>query len=90
MIDHAISSLNPGGRLVFCTCSLLPDEGECQIEEALELHVGLKIDHSAFNVGFVDSQTMAAPEGLLLRPDMLSDQGGLDGFFISIFRWDGQ
>jgi 16S rRNA (cytosine967-C5)-methyltransferase len=90
MIDHAISLLNPGGRLVFCTCSLLPDEGECQIEEALKRHSGLKIDHSALETDIVDSQMKAAPEGLRLRPDMLSDRGGLDGFFISILRWDGQ
>jgi 16S rRNA (cytosine967-C5)-methyltransferase len=90
MIDHAISLLNPGGRLVFCTCSLLPDEGECQIEEALKRHRGLKIDHSALETDIVDSQMKAAPEGLRLRPDMLSDKGGLDGFFISILRWDGQ
>jgi len=25
MIDHALTLLRPGGRLVFCTCSLLPD-----------------------------------------------------------------
>jgi 16S rRNA C967 or C1407 C5-methylase (RsmB/RsmF family) len=34
MIDHALTLLRPGGRLVFCTCSLLPDEGEVQVEEA--------------------------------------------------------
>ena len=88
MIDHAVSLLNPGGRLVFCTCSLLPDEGECQIEEALQRHRGLKIDPSVFEAEFIDSQMMASPEGLRLRPDMLSDQGGLDGFFISILRWN--
>ena len=88
MIDHAVSLLNPGGRLVFCTCSLLPDEGECQIEEALQRHRGLKIDPTVFEAEFIDSQMMAAPEGLRLRPDMLSDQGGLDGFFISILRWN--
>ena len=38
MIDHAVTLLKPGGRLVFCTCSLLPDEGECQVEEALIRH----------------------------------------------------
>ena len=90
MIDHATSLLKPGGRLVFCTCSLLPDEGECQIEEALKRHPGLKIDPSSFEAGFVDSQMRSVPEGLRLRPDMLPEQGGLDGFFISILRWDGQ
>ncbi|MEX0309662.1 MAG: RsmB/NOP family class I SAM-dependent RNA methyltransferase, partial [Tateyamaria sp.] len=38
MIDHAVTLLKPGGRMVFCTCSLLPDEGEVQVEDALERH----------------------------------------------------
>ena len=33
MLRHAVNLLAPGGRLVYCTCSLLPDEGEAQIEE---------------------------------------------------------
>ena len=43
MLDRALALLKPGGRLVFCTCSLLPDEGECQVEEALERHPGLRV-----------------------------------------------
>ncbi|EEX09283.1 Fmu [Ruegeria lacuscaerulensis ITI-1157] len=38
MLAHAWTLLKPGGRLVYCTCSLLPDEGEVQIEEALPQH----------------------------------------------------
>ncbi|MDG1170618.1 MAG: transcription antitermination factor NusB, partial [Sulfitobacter sp.] len=34
LIDHAWTLLKPGGRMVFCTCSLLPDEGEVQVDEA--------------------------------------------------------
>ncbi|KPU83160.1 16S rRNA methyltransferase, partial [Marinosulfonomonas sp. PRT-SC04] len=44
MIDHALSQLKPGGRLVFCTCSLLPDEGEIQVEDALKRHQDLTVE----------------------------------------------
>ncbi len=43
LIDHALSLLRPGGRLVFCTCSLLPDEGEMQTLAALARHPGLTV-----------------------------------------------
>lgn len=31
LLDHAIALTRPGGRLVFCTCSLEPEEGEALI-----------------------------------------------------------
>ena len=89
MIDHAVRLLNQGGRLVYCTCSLLPDEGECQIEDALQRHPSLKVEQSIFANDVIDSQMALLPEGLRLRPDMLSEQGGIDGFFISILRREG-
>ena len=35
MLEHAIDLLKPRGRLVYCTCSLLPEEGEVQVEKIL-------------------------------------------------------
>ena len=35
MLDRAASLLRPGGRLVYCTCSLEPEEGEAQIAALL-------------------------------------------------------
>ena len=31
LLDHAFSLLRPGGRLIYCTCSLEPEEGPAQI-----------------------------------------------------------
>ena len=28
LLDHAVTLLKPGGTLVYCTCSLEPEEGE--------------------------------------------------------------
>lgn len=35
MLDRAASLLRPGGRLVYCTCSIEPEEGEAQIAALL-------------------------------------------------------
>ena len=84
LLDHAIGLLKPGGRLVYCTCSLLPDEGECQVEEALGRHQNLQIDQAAMNAEFIDPQMRSDEGGLRLTPDMLGDKGGLDGFYIAV------
>ncbi|HAV51672.1 MAG TPA: rRNA methyltransferase, partial [Brevundimonas sp.] len=35
LLDAAAARVAPGGRLVYCTCSLESDEGEVQVDEAL-------------------------------------------------------
>ncbi|WP_137702833.1 RsmB/NOP family class I SAM-dependent RNA methyltransferase [Marimonas lutisalis] len=86
MLDHALSLLKPGGRLVFCTCSLLPDEGECQVDEALLRHPDLRVDRDALARPGIDPAWITEEGGLRLRPDFWADQGGMDGFYIACLR----
>ena len=86
MIDHALSLLKPEGRLVFCTCSLLPDEGECQTEQALARHPTVAVHRQSTQQSFVDAQWQTAEGGLRLRPDFWSEAGGLDGFYIVVLQ----
>ena len=86
LIDHAWRSLRPGGRLIFCTCSLLPDEGEVQVDEALERHPDMHVDKDAVLVADVDPNWATTEGGLRLRPDYWSDLGGMDGFYIASLR----
>ena len=86
MIDHAWSLLNPGGRLVFCTCSLLPDEGEVQVDEALERHPDMSVDRTALDIEGIDPAWISSEGGLRLRPDYWADRGGMDGFYIVCLR----
>ncbi|NCQ23921.1 MAG: 16S rRNA methyltransferase [Rhodobacteraceae bacterium CG17_big_fil_post_rev_8_21_14_2_50_63_15] len=86
MVDHALTLMKPGGRLVFCTCSLLPDEGECQIEEALLRHPGLSTDRAALLRPGIDPAWITEEGGLRLRPDYWPDLGGMDGFYIGCLR----
>ncbi|WP_425051420.1 RsmB/NOP family class I SAM-dependent RNA methyltransferase [Psychromarinibacter sp. S121] len=87
MLDRAVTWLKPGGRLVYCTCSLLPDEGEVQIEEALARHPGLTLDAEALKGPGIEADWIG-PEGLRLTPDLWKDRGGMDGFFVAALRKD--
>jgi 16S rRNA (cytosine967-C5)-methyltransferase len=84
MIDHSLTLLKPGGKLVFCTCSLLPDEGEVQVEEALERHPGLTVVRTATDRAGIDPDWTTFEGGLRLRPDYWPEMGGMDGFYIAV------
>ena len=87
LIDRAIGMIRPGGRLVFATCSLLPDEGERQIAAALSRHAGLALDTAALSrLPGIDPAWISPDGGLRLRPDRWPDLGGMDGFFIAALR----
>ncbi len=83
MIDHALGLLAPGGRLVFCTCSLLPVEGEHQVTAALKRHEGLKVITADATALGGDASWQSPEGGLRLRPDFWPDLGGIDGFYMA-------
>lgn len=84
LIDRALTWLKPGGRLVFSTCSLLPEEGEAQLAAALQRHPGLTVEHPT--LAGVDPTWWTPDHALRLRPDHWADKGGLDGFFLVRLR----
>lgn len=86
MLDQAVSWLKPGGRMVFCTCSLLPEEGESQLASALERHSNLKVEMPSF--AWIEEHWHSSGGGLRIRPDHWADKGGIDGFFIAVLRKD--
>ncbi len=85
MLDRAAQWLKPGGRLVYCTCSLLPDEGEVQVEDALLRHGDLALDTAALDRPGIPGNWRVG-NGLRTRPDHWPEAGGLDGFFIAALR----
>ncbi|WP_417250268.1 RsmB/NOP family class I SAM-dependent RNA methyltransferase [Celeribacter sp.] len=86
LIDRALGLLKPKGRLVYCTCSLLIDEGEEQVRDALKRHEGVSVDLDALRAVAGVDPAWIGDEGLRTRPDFWADQGGMDGFFITVFR----
>ncbi len=89
MLAHAWSLLRPGGRMVYCTCSLLPDEGEVQIQQVLAGHPDMSVDRNALAVPGVEPDWMTEEGGLRLRSDFWSDRGGMDGFYIAALNKAG-
>jgi 16S rRNA (cytosine967-C5)-methyltransferase len=83
LIDHALGLLKPGGRLVFATCSLFPEEGEGQAEAALSRHPGLAVERpEAAGI----EEAWRTKLGLRTRPDHWAEAGGMDGFFVGRLR----
>lgn len=86
LLDHALSLLRPGGRLVYATCSLLPAEGEEQLAAALARHPGLTVV-PADPAGLGIPPEWVTPQGAIrTRPDFWPERGGIDGFFIACLR----
>lgn len=86
LLDRALGLIRPGGRLVFATCSLLPEEGERQVSAALARHNGLALDLLALALPGIEPGWITADGGLRLRPDYWPERGGMDGFFIACLR----
>jgi 16S rRNA (cytosine967-C5)-methyltransferase len=89
LLDKAATLLRPGGRLVYCTCSLEPDEGEAQAEAFLERHPEFErqpIDPAEI-AGMDDAVTAAGDLRTLPFHMALDDRarGGVDGFFAARF-----
>lgn len=80
LLDRALGWVKPGGRVVFCTCSLLPEEGEGQLAAALARHPGLRVER--VEVPGVEAAWWTDAGGLRLRPDHWAARGGMDGFFM--------
>lgn len=87
LIDRAVGMLPSGGRMVYATCSLLPEEGEAQIAAALARHPDLRIEPPA--LPGIEPGWITPEGGLRLRPDHWPELGGMDGFFIARLRKAG-
>lgn len=91
LLANALRCLAPGGSLVYCVCSLEPEEGEAQVDWALHALPGLLLDpvHPEDLPGLEEAVT---PRGLVrTHPAMLPNgvAGGMDGFFVARFRHKG-
>ena len=80
LFDRALALLKPGGRMVYCTCSLLAEEGEDQLTAALLRHPGLTVIPPV--IAGIDQGWITADGALRLRSDYWADRGGMDGFFM--------
>ena len=81
LFDNAATVLKPGGMLIYCVCSLQPEEGPQQIKRFLSSHTSLK--RVAVHADEVSGlQELLTPDGdVRTLPMHLAEQGGMDGFF---------
>ncbi|WPB86881.1 RsmB/NOP family class I SAM-dependent RNA methyltransferase [Sediminicoccus rosea] len=76
--------VKPGGRLVYATCSLLPEEDEVQVEAFLAAHPGFRpipLTQAWAEAGLPGAPPTDAPH-LLLSPGA----HGTDGFFCAVLE----
>jgi len=81
LLDRLCDLIRPGGTAVYCVCSLEPEEGEEQIAAFLQRNT--EFDLSPIQAEEIGGFANAITEQGTLRtlPSMLSDRGGMDGFF---------
>ena len=81
LLERAASLTAPGGLLIYCTCSLEPQEGERQIEKFLATHPDFA------RAPLSPDDLPGLPEAITAKGDMRTlptfwaDRGGMDGFF---------
>lgn len=86
MLYRAVDMLKPGGTLVYCTCSLQPEEGEEQVTNLLYRRPEMQVvPVTPAEVGGMAE--LLTPEGFLrCHPGHLAEKGGMDGFFAARLR----
>jgi 16S rRNA (cytosine967-C5)-methyltransferase len=83
LLDSAAGRVKPGGRLVYCVCSLEPEEGEQQVEGFLKRHPDFRLAPVAPGEGGAPAQSVTPDGCLRLLPFHIA--GGCDGFFAARF-----
>jgi 16S rRNA (cytosine967-C5)-methyltransferase len=84
ILDSAWRMVKPGGRLIYATCSLLPEENEKQVERFLEGHADFVL--KPWRGVWEEAVGTPPPDGgdgmLLLTPE----RHGTDGFFAAVLE----
>jgi 16S rRNA (cytosine967-C5)-methyltransferase len=90
LLDHAAGLVRPDGLLVYCTCSLEPEEGEAQVaaflaRDARFVRVPVRPEEVGGAAELIDrnGDLRTMPSHL---PEVPGVRGGLDGFFASRLR----
>jgi 16S rRNA (cytosine967-C5)-methyltransferase len=87
LLDAAADKTKIGGRLVYCVCSLEPEEGEAQVEAFLARRPDMRLSPIASGEAGAPAASLTARGTLRLLPHHL--EGGQDGFFAARFIREG-
>lgn len=85
LLDRAVDLLKPGGTMVYCVCSLEPEEGEQQIAALLARDSRMSRARITAEEVFGHAEFLTPDGALRTLPQYLPDPdphwGGLDGFY---------
>ena len=81
LLAAAFEMLKPGGRLVYCTCSLQPEEGDAVVDEFLGSRGDVRLDQILANEIGGDACMIDTRGHFRSLPCHFSELGGIDGFF---------
>jgi 16S rRNA (cytosine967-C5)-methyltransferase len=84
LLDSAARRVKPGGRLVYCVCSLEPEEGEGQVAAFLARTPGFTLDPIAPGEGGAPEASLRNDGTLRILPH--HREGGTDGFYVARLR----
>ena len=79
LLAAAARKVKPGGRLVYCVCSLEPEEGEGQVAPFLAAHPDFRLGPVTDGEGGAPAASLTPEGALRILPCHL--EGGTDGFF---------
>lgn len=88
MLQKAAELVKPAGRLVYCTCSLEPEEGERQ----LQWFLGWRTDFAVLpaTLSWLPAEALRADGSVRTLPFMaLGESKGIDGFFSAVLQHKG-
>ena len=81
ILDACAQMVKVGGRLVYSTCTILPEENEMQVRAFLDRHPGFEIDEST---DWLPEALRGRMQGGMLQ--LLPNRDGVEGFFIARMR----
>ena len=93
LVTAAIDMLAPGGVLIYCTCSLQPEEGEARAEDMRArtdlVHLPVSPDEApGFEAAITNQGDVRILPGLVSSPEDADPvmPAGNDGFFMTRFQ----
>lgn len=86
LLDAAVNMVKPGGLLVYCTCSLQPEEGAQRIDQLITRGARVVRDPATPNDVFGMDEFLTEAGELRTHPGLMAAQGGMDGFYAARLR----
>lgn len=84
LLDSAARRTRPGGRLVYCVCSLEPEEGEAQVAAFLARTPGFALEPVGAGEAGAPAASLRTDGALRILPHHWP--GGGDGFYVARLR----